>query len=219
MQLCRSQCPRGLRRGSAAAFLLRLWVRIPLGAWMSVCCDCCMLLGRGLCDELITLPEESYRLWWVVVCDLETSWMRRPWPTGGCCTRNKQCAVFIYLNLVKCSRNMIKVFRISSWLFFWVNFCKIYQLKSPTSLCLTVSCVTWRMNMIWEKILSLRSPSLAVRTMQVPGLLQDQIPYISIPSFSSAATKKHFLQIIFSVIYPLLSWLSNGSFSFLDIHK
>ena len=29
-----------------------------------------MLLGRGLCDELITRPEESYRLWCVVVCDL-----------------------------------------------------------------------------------------------------------------------------------------------------
>jgi hypothetical protein len=27
---------------------------------------------RGLCDELITRPEESYRLWCVVVCDLET---------------------------------------------------------------------------------------------------------------------------------------------------
>ena len=32
-----------------------------------------MLSGRGLCDELITRPEESYRLWRVVVCDLETS--------------------------------------------------------------------------------------------------------------------------------------------------
>jgi len=31
-----------------------------------------VLSGRGLCDELITLPEESYRLWRVVVCDLET---------------------------------------------------------------------------------------------------------------------------------------------------
>ena len=30
-----------------------------------------MLSGRGLCDELITCPEESYRLWCVVVCDLE----------------------------------------------------------------------------------------------------------------------------------------------------
>jgi hypothetical protein len=50
---------------------------------MSVCCECSMLSDRRLCDELITHPEESYRLWCVVVCDLETSWMRRPWPTGG----------------------------------------------------------------------------------------------------------------------------------------
>jgi hypothetical protein len=52
---------------------------------MIVCCECCVLSGRCLCRELITLPEESYRLWCVAVCDLETSWMRRPWPTGGCC--------------------------------------------------------------------------------------------------------------------------------------
>jgi hypothetical protein len=32
---------------------------------------CCVLSGRGLCDQLITRPEESYRLWCVVVCDLE----------------------------------------------------------------------------------------------------------------------------------------------------
>ena len=74
----RSQWPCGLSRRSAAACLLRSWVRIPPGAWMFVCCECCVLLGRGLCDELITRPEESYRLWCVVVCDLETSRMRRP---------------------------------------------------------------------------------------------------------------------------------------------
>ena len=34
-----------------------------------VCCDCCVLSGRGLYDELITRPEESDRLWCVVVCD------------------------------------------------------------------------------------------------------------------------------------------------------
>ena len=50
---------------------------------MFVCCKCCVLSGRGLYDELITRPEESYRLWCVDVCDLETSGMRRPWPTGG----------------------------------------------------------------------------------------------------------------------------------------
>ena len=41
------------------------------GAWISVCCDCFMLSGIGLCDELITRPEESYLLWCVFVCDLE----------------------------------------------------------------------------------------------------------------------------------------------------
>jgi len=43
----------------------------PTGAWMSVCCECCVLSGRGLCDELISRPEESYQLWYVVVSDLE----------------------------------------------------------------------------------------------------------------------------------------------------
>ena len=52
--------PRGLRRRSAVARLLKLWVRIQPGAWMFVCCECRVLSGRGLCDELITRPEESY---------------------------------------------------------------------------------------------------------------------------------------------------------------
>jgi len=43
-----------------------------------VCCT-----GRGLCDALTTRPEETYQLWCVVVCDLETSRMRRPWPALG----------------------------------------------------------------------------------------------------------------------------------------
>jgi hypothetical protein len=40
---------------------------------MSVWCECCVLLCRGLSDRLITLSEESYRMWRVVVCDQETS--------------------------------------------------------------------------------------------------------------------------------------------------
>jgi len=37
------------------------------------------LSGRGLCDELITRPEESSQLCCVVVCDLETSRMGAPY--------------------------------------------------------------------------------------------------------------------------------------------
>jgi len=81
---CRSQWPHGLRRKFVAARLLRSWVRSPPGAWMFVCCECFVLSGRGLCDQLITRPEESYRLCCVVMCDLEkTSRMRRPWPALG----------------------------------------------------------------------------------------------------------------------------------------
>ena len=98
---CRSQWPRGLRRRPTAARPLRLWVRIPPGAWMFVCCECCVLSGRGLCDGLITRPDESYRLWRVVVCDQETSneeakaryWAVENTTTMGCnakTTNNKQ---------------------------------------------------------------------------------------------------------------------------------
>ena len=62
-----------------ATHLLRLWVRIPPGAWIFVCCECRVLSGRGLCDELITRPEESYWRCCVVVCDLETSRIGAPY--------------------------------------------------------------------------------------------------------------------------------------------
>ena len=50
------------------------------GAWMFVRCECFVLSGSGLCDELITRPEESYRLWCVVVCDLENLMNEEPYP-------------------------------------------------------------------------------------------------------------------------------------------
>ena len=43
-----------------------------------------MLSGRGFCDELITRPEESYRLWRVAVCDQETSKEEAKSPLKGC---------------------------------------------------------------------------------------------------------------------------------------
>jgi len=99
--ICRSQWPRSLRRRSAAARLLRSWVQIPPRAWMFVCCECCVLSGRGLCDELITRPEESYRLWCVVLCDLETSRMRRPRPAlGRSATAKKKKLYILYVKFV-----------------------------------------------------------------------------------------------------------------------
>ena len=90
-----SQWPCGIKRRSAVAGLLRSWVRIPPGHGKFVCCGCCVLSGRGLCDELITRPEESYRLWCVVVCDLETSRIRRPRPALCRSATNKNIYVYI----------------------------------------------------------------------------------------------------------------------------
>jgi len=65
---------------------------------MFVCCECCVLSGRGLCDKLITRPEESYRLWCVVTRDLETWRMRRPWAALGSSTTGggKKKIVILY---------------------------------------------------------------------------------------------------------------------------
>jgi hypothetical protein len=53
------QWPRGLRPRSVAARLLRMWVRYPLGSWMSVC----LSVVSAVCNELITRPEEALAHW------------------------------------------------------------------------------------------------------------------------------------------------------------
>ena len=62
--------PRGLMRSFKTERLLELWFRVPTGTRMSVYCECFVLSGRILCDGPIPLPEESYRLWYVIACDL-----------------------------------------------------------------------------------------------------------------------------------------------------
>jgi hypothetical protein len=69
-----------------------------------------VLSGRDLCDELITRPEESYRLWCVVVCDLETSRMRRPGPSfGRSATKKNYNPVHVYV-----SSNILLILRRSN---------------------------------------------------------------------------------------------------------
>jgi len=61
---------------------------------MSVSCECCVLSDRGLCDGLITRPEDSYRVCYV--CDREVSIMR-PRPTSGCCAMEGRDTDYRYL--------------------------------------------------------------------------------------------------------------------------
>jgi len=112
----------------------------------NVCCECCVFSGRGLCDELITCPEEFYRLWCVVACDLETSWMRRSWPTGGTVApkTNRQIVQLEPLKLMSCccrytrdSRDSPKCLRQKYVIALWVvfpeshrlNFVSLWQMK------------------------------------------------------------------------------------------
>ena len=81
---CRSHWPRCPRLGSGISGFLGLRVRIPPLAWMTFSYECCVLSGRGICDRPITPPEESYRLWYIVVGDLETSRMMTLWTALGC---------------------------------------------------------------------------------------------------------------------------------------
>jgi hypothetical protein len=68
---------------------------------------------------------------------------------------------------------------------------------------------------IWKQTVS----PLALLSMQDPGLFQDQFPSVSSLSYFSPASNTHFLYIIFNVILPSFSWLSNRLFSFRSILK
>ena len=52
--------PRGLKCGSAAARNAGIASSNPAGACLSVCFECCVLSGTGLCDRPITRPEDSH---------------------------------------------------------------------------------------------------------------------------------------------------------------
>ena len=83
IKLNRSRWPCGLKRGSVAARLLRLRVRIPRGhAYLSlvnvVCCHV-EFSASGWSFVLRSTANCG-----VSECDREASTMRRPWPTRAC---------------------------------------------------------------------------------------------------------------------------------------
>jgi hypothetical protein len=86
---CRSQWPRGLRRGSATARLLGLRVGIPPGAWISVSCVWRVLSGREVSASGWSLVQESPTKCGVSECVREASTKRRPWPTKCCCAMGR----------------------------------------------------------------------------------------------------------------------------------
>ena len=78
--------------------------------------ECRVLSGRGLCDELITRPEEYYRLCCVVVCDLETSRMGAPY-------------IYIYIYGISCLKVNNLTLILLTWRKWWApNNASKYQM-------------------------------------------------------------------------------------------
>jgi hypothetical protein len=70
--------PRGQRRRSAAARLLKSWVRIPQVIWRFVCYECCVLSGRR---SLRRADHSSRGVLPTVV--RRCVWSRKPQEWGG----------------------------------------------------------------------------------------------------------------------------------------
>jgi hypothetical protein len=113
---------------------------------MNVCREYCVLSDLGLCGELITRPEESYWLWCVIVCDIETLWMRRPWPLGAVAPPPQKSwpieiycdvALYCYRNAQKLQSDLIPlssgwkiILRIAEDLPTHMKYSKLFSLKS-----------------------------------------------------------------------------------------
>jgi hypothetical protein len=88
---------------------------------MFVSCDCCVLSGRGLCDELITRPEKSYRLWCTVVCDIENLKNEEPINRVGSQRHKKITSMFIDSNLINLYLKFLYDFLIFLTLFILIS--------------------------------------------------------------------------------------------------
>ena len=86
---------------------MKLCFRISPVSWLLVCCECCVFSGGGLSDELMTHSEDSYRLWLVVVCDLNTTKIRKPCPTLGRSAIGKKILICCAVSLLICSHSIL----------------------------------------------------------------------------------------------------------------
>jgi hypothetical protein len=80
-----------------------------------VSCKCFVLPGKRLCDKPVCRPQQSYWIGCVIVCDLQTSRMRRLRPALCCCAIKESSLI--------CS---FQVGSLESWLWyrriFWISF-------------------------------------------------------------------------------------------------
>jgi hypothetical protein len=73
----------------------------PAGDRMSVSCEYCVLLE--VCATSNPSSRDFYQMW-LVVCDLETLRMKRPWPALGCCASEKKNLEYAFSGIVKLNK-------------------------------------------------------------------------------------------------------------------
>ena len=101
-----------------AACFLELRVRIPLGAWIFVSCECCLFLGRGLCDRPITRLEEFYRFCVYVIKRKYTLHLQREGTKKG---RKKERKKLLGLRVCRTYKHLWSYFRLVEFVNFVSN--------------------------------------------------------------------------------------------------
>jgi hypothetical protein len=117
----------------------------------------CVLSGRGLCDGLITRPEESYQLWCVTVCDLGTSRVRRLKLIKGCKWRIEE-EEEEEEDMFEGTRNAS--FNVYCWL--WIVFNFLHQFDAPSRLSWNNSFFKFKKFIIRQYIPDLRNISFCL---------------------------------------------------------
>ena len=138
----RSQWPRGLRRGSAAARLLGFWVRIPLGAWIfeaGVVCSQVEVSSLGW-----SLVQTRSTDCGVSECDHESSTMRRPWFTGGCWTMLKKRLIIRPLTIPPSYPQIFKCFSILAPCKKWHYLTKRQEIIVHTCIAHALTTLQWK---------------------------------------------------------------------------
>jgi hypothetical protein len=93
---------------------------------MPVSCEYCVLSDRGLCDGLVTRPEESYRVWCVLSVIVKPRTLRRPRPPKGLSNHWKKNIWMYMCDLNDATNNMFM-----SSLYFQVGIISFYKHGRP----------------------------------------------------------------------------------------
>jgi hypothetical protein len=116
-----------------------------------------VLSGRGPCFGLITLPEESY--WVRCVCDRKALVVRRPWPTGGCYTTEKNVIYWFICGHIMYIQQLTSRISYTLFEFFFHVLSNFSSYTRLSALILWVSYMIAMAISYYRRIISTKSPA------------------------------------------------------------